>query len=316
MDLIEEFTSTGAKLLTYPIEMYRLQNDKKPQPMNLQICPTNKCNIDCSFCSVGKRDKNLELNVFDILKLVDDLIKHGSLKAVELTGGGEPTVYPYINELIAELHKRKLSIGLITNGYETAKLINTESQRMLTWVRISANTLEKYNKLSIPHHVRTIGFSYVLTTTDYESWQFLKKLYELSKKVKASYIRVVVNCLKKDYVGTALITEIKNNPLMFFQDKTPKKPKECYFGYIKPFLYPNEYVYPCNALSLAPKADRDFPEKLAMFHMNDVGSWLEKDISKGCIYTDNEFCNSCRFHKQNELLGLIINKRIKHREHI
>ena len=43
---------------------------KKLLPIHIQLLPTNRCNLNCKFCSCSARSKTLELD-FDLAKIID-----------------------------------------------------------------------------------------------------------------------------------------------------------------------------------------------------------------------------------------------------
>jgi len=121
----------------------RINDLKKLKP----ICPTliqidleAWCNHNCSFCSYRKDDGyNKEMlkliggcasNACAPIGVASDKsrlpksvaytlpmqMKEAGVPAIELTGGGEPTMWPYLDELIENLIINDIEIGLVTNG--------------------------------------------------------------------------------------------------------------------------------------------------------------------------------------------------------
>ena len=97
-ELEQKYTSTGTSLLHHLDILKSMQNGTW-KPIELTLAPTDKCNLNCVFCSV----KNREMDELDFEQLIKTLVdfKELGLKSVVLSGGGEPTLYPRINELIA-----------------------------------------------------------------------------------------------------------------------------------------------------------------------------------------------------------------------
>jgi len=82
------------------------------------------------------------------------------IPAIELTGGGEPMVYPYIKEVLEELGKYPIELAIVTNGAS----LNEQIQSRLTnlkWIRFSVDavTAETHAKV---HRVPTSVFNIVL----------------------------------------------------------------------------------------------------------------------------------------------------------
>jgi len=90
----------------------------------LVVSPTNKCNLNCEYCCFDDRDKGLELD-FEFLKESLQQFKKLGIKSVELAGGGQPTLYKYINEFIDFVHDDlQLDLGMIFNYRFTSIIYN------------------------------------------------------------------------------------------------------------------------------------------------------------------------------------------------
>ncbi len=123
------------------------------------------------------------------MRYIDTLMKYG-LKAVILSGGGNPILYKdkvgnrggrlkSFGNVVTALHDRGLEIGLITNGMPLIKYqqeakckprmswvgVSPTILDMLTWIRISMSGLDhKEGEVYIPEidpSKTTLGFSYV-----------------------------------------------------------------------------------------------------------------------------------------------------------
>lgn len=175
--LKDNFTSSGAKLFYHQETMRKLQNGQG-QPIVTHLMPTDTCQHTCAFCSVQTRAGN-SLPLADMAAYLDILVGYG-LKAVILSGGGNPLLYRCpitgadFNALVAMIAGKGLDIGLITNGmplqtYESGRRswrrLSPELLDMLTWVRISMSGLDhKEEQVFVPDidpTKTTLGFSYV-----------------------------------------------------------------------------------------------------------------------------------------------------------
>ncbi len=90
----------------------------------IEIFPTLRCNLHCRYCDRGKEDSILE--DFDEIKILyDNLKKDPSFNLLNFRiSGGEPTLYPRINELISFLHAidPRGNIDFLTNAIRLDKL--------------------------------------------------------------------------------------------------------------------------------------------------------------------------------------------------
>jgi MoaA/NifB/PqqE/SkfB family radical SAM enzyme len=132
------------KIIFHPEILTNLKKGIQTNPIQLHLMPDNRCNHSCNFCSY-KLFKNKNNERFDcksyipkekILELIDDFSDMGG-KAIEITGGGCPLIYPYKTELINKIIEKGLDYALVTNGTllteDFAKIIAPK----ISWVRIS-----------------------------------------------------------------------------------------------------------------------------------------------------------------------------------
>lgn len=185
--LKDTFTSTGHKFFAHQEAMANLRNGKG-QPIVSHVMLTDVCQHTCAFCSVQARAGD-SLLFDDVIAYLDILKKYG-LKAVILSGGGNPILYKCketgsdFNDIVDAIHERGLEIGLITNGLglrkyqsswsyslgtftfrESWATVRPETLDKLTWVRISMAGLDHDEReVRVPDidpSKTTLGFSYV-----------------------------------------------------------------------------------------------------------------------------------------------------------
>ena len=112
------------KLTHYQSEIAEFKKGGLVTPRRIQIDPVAFCNHDCPFCTY-RFTRDADLNALFELKdmipldkminIFDDAADLG-VKAVELTGGGEPSLHPQFTQMLDEINSRRMDIGLITNG--------------------------------------------------------------------------------------------------------------------------------------------------------------------------------------------------------
>ncbi len=91
------------------------KNNDPNTVISTHISPEGACNLKCPYCSVTYRDTHSRIPMETIKDYVTKLKTRG-LKAVILTGGGEPTAYKHFNDLVRWLYKEGLQVALISNG--------------------------------------------------------------------------------------------------------------------------------------------------------------------------------------------------------
>lgn len=162
------------------VEFIETQNTS---PVLIEVDPSNACNHACSFClsSYIHFDKYKGTETFSralmprdmLMKLCEDFVEM-KVRAVNWTGGGEPTLNKHLKEAIQYCGKHGIKMGMFTNGtlFERNDLYETLVDNM-TWVRISVDcgTEETYNNIRIPKG-----------GADWKSMLFnVKKLIEVNK---------------------------------------------------------------------------------------------------------------------------------------
>ena len=126
-------------------------------PVLVEVDPSNACNHACSFClsSYIHFEKYKGTETFSralmsrevLMSLCEDSVDMG-VKAINWTGGGEPTLNRHLKEAIEYCGKNNIKMGMFTNGtlFDKWDMFEALVENM-TWVRISvdAGTRETYN---------------------------------------------------------------------------------------------------------------------------------------------------------------------------
>ena len=193
-DKEHKYTSTGIKFWKHPNQMNEFKDDGKNTIISTHISPEGSCNLNCSYCSVKKRSKTHRIELNTIKDYIEKLMTRG-LKAVIITGGGEPLLYPHINELTQWIKEKGLSLALITNGTCTDKL---DDWSVFSWVRVSINEIPNWKeRISLPvdkiSKDTTIGCSYIIDTD--RLIEIKDDLSFMLDKLNAEYLRLLPNCL-------------------------------------------------------------------------------------------------------------------------
>ena len=153
------------KVLCHLDTVDKYLKNQKYDPITIEIDPSNSCNHSCPFCISGhlhlKKFKGTELFNRTMLSepvfqnLIEDLTKT-NIKAINWTGGGEPTQNPYLGRAISFIKKNsKIEMGMYSNGSLIERFDLFEIfVKSLEWIRISIdaglpntyNDLRKTNK--------------------------------------------------------------------------------------------------------------------------------------------------------------------------
>ena len=191
-----------------------LRAGKAPAPVHVQLILSDLCNQDCHFCAYRMsgglstelfgtdttHNPNRKMDTEKAREIINDCADLG-VKAIQFTGGGEPTVHKDYLELIGLAQQKGLKTGLVTNGVK----LDTQHDAIqnLDWLRISvdAGNAETYCQIRnvMPSHwdkawrnidqlknfKGNFGIGFVITNENYHT---LPELCERAKEVP--YIRI------------------------------------------------------------------------------------------------------------------------------
>jgi wyosine [tRNA(Phe)-imidazoG37] synthetase (radical SAM superfamily) len=115
--------------------------------LGVDLSPTSKqCNFDCLYCELDKAktvSKQTEVVLVDeiISQLQVALQKHKNLDVITLTANGEPTLYPYLDELIDKIDtiKGDTKTLILSNG---ANIYESSIQNTLSKIDIVKLSLD------------------------------------------------------------------------------------------------------------------------------------------------------------------------------
>jgi MoaA/NifB/PqqE/SkfB family radical SAM enzyme len=83
--------------------------------VQVQIHPTDDCNLKCSFCFYKDVNSKTEMKHKILEKIIDGIKQYKDVRII-FSGGGEPTKYEELPKIIKLCKVEGLAIGLITNG--------------------------------------------------------------------------------------------------------------------------------------------------------------------------------------------------------
>jgi len=146
-------------------------NEINAYPLTLEIRPANSCNANCEFCICKLNNKNEMLDSRIFAKLIDEIIESGQIIAIVFSGGGEPSLHPYLTDAIIRLTEVGVEVGVITNGiYMSEELL--KAYMKCSWIRISINS---FNKEDYQKRTRTTNNTYNTVYQDISGLVSLRK---------------------------------------------------------------------------------------------------------------------------------------------
>jgi MoaA/NifB/PqqE/SkfB family radical SAM enzyme len=225
------------KALFHADRLRVIQDRGQPYPVHVEVVLSDLCNQDCSFCAYRlegyssnelfndplatvPRNPNRMLPADKVMQLLDDCKEMG-VKAIQLTGGGEPTLHPAFDQVVRGVLDRGMSLAVVTNG----TLLHRPSTWLTTthgisrvallarasWVRVSldAAVAENYTRIRRVHpntfdHVLSnvrlfvaevarqksqcrVGFGFVVTPDNYHE---LSAAIDLAEQLAVDNIRI------------------------------------------------------------------------------------------------------------------------------
>lgn len=225
-----------SKAAHFPDRIEALKKKQQPAPVHVEIILSDLCNQSCAFCAYrsdgyvtnalfgvvdadGHKNNNPNRMIpYDkVIEVLDDCAAMG-VKAIQLTGGGEPTVHPQHRHVMRETLARGMDFSLVTNGV----LLTAETDELLVkaaWVRVSldAGTEETYAQIrrstpgtflrvlaNIQRLARardavgsglTIGVGFVVTP---DNWLEVVDATKLARSAGADNIRISAEFNKDD----------------------------------------------------------------------------------------------------------------------
>lgn len=111
---------SNLKIFSHMQEVQKVKSGERIAPIYVRIKPTNKCNQNCYYChyknpylDLNQYNSTDEINREKMLEIIEDF-KNIGVKAITFSGGGEPLLYPYIEETMEAVLKAGIDLSIIT----------------------------------------------------------------------------------------------------------------------------------------------------------------------------------------------------------
>ena len=313
------------KLLQHPELIRSITEDRVIPPLHVQLIPTNKCNLNCSFCSCAAENRSEEMTWVQAEEVVL-LLQDQRTEGVTITGGGEPLLYPHLTQLIKKLDTADIKMGLVTNGVllpkQDAGILNK-----LTWCRISQGDAREQWSTSFYKSLKTIikeapgvdwAFSYVVSNKP--NIPRIKELLAFADEQGFTHVRLVADLLCTDQIpmeslqhALTLTVEKMATPVIFQDRKQPEKGANCRVCYLRPVITPNMRVYACCGAQYALETPtKDFPSELCLGKVKHLPDIIAKSSEP---FEGAKHCAHCYYGNYNRALDMLMTS-IVHKEFI
>jgi organic radical activating enzyme len=331
------YTSNTVKLLKHMDRLTLIQNGERPKPVMFHMSPCNPCNLTCSFCCFANRNMKEMLTVVQMKKAIDSFAELGVL-GMELTGGGEPTLHPKINEVIQYAFDKGLKIGICTNG---SKLKNVTKWNLISWVRLGLYGFDEgYDyDLSVFEGLNNIEISgayvwdgshetsnnpnlsgewldkskKILSKNFYKEENFNKMLEWVESKSIPT--RIAFNAIKNPIETSKDILKIKDLISKFenihgtlqyaflsdFNFKGDRRNNKCFMHMVKPCVFTDGNVYVCPSAELAPENNYNVNDRFKICDIDGIIDFYNS-ISPEHGFERIHDCSFCKYANQNELI--------------
>jgi len=147
---IDKVPIGAMKILSCYREVQQILAGGMPVPRTMEFFLSNVCNHACTGCHSRYMHKN-EVQFLDFAKLkevVNDVAELG-VEGIEISGGGEPLMYPQIIPAIAFMRSKGLKVGMFSNGSLLTGELSDFLVQNLLFIRVAldAGNAETYKKI-------------------------------------------------------------------------------------------------------------------------------------------------------------------------
>jgi hypothetical protein len=316
----QAYSTWGDKLLQHTDRLHEIQHGKFFRPITLQLAPTELCDSDCVFCSVQARPKG---------KIPWDVLEQGcrdfialGIKSVELTGGGNPTLYRdgshTINDVIEIFTSEGVEVGIITNSENLKRHLNDDTMALVKWVRVSLAKLdegfkpEDYDFTGLPDG--KLGLSYIVhENTTPETFRMIEDVARANPAAK--FVRIAPNCLNDDSIGfkERWQTQLEKLDQRFFVkeigDNFHAYPGGCWVGMIRPY-WTSTGVYICTSHVLMKRTYLPEYRLCGAEEISEAWRKMNERFEKGLApyEIDISKCGHCYYRFNNQILSTVISE--------
>lgn len=323
-----KYSFTAAE--TFPIKLFlnpsvvsHVQDGYIP-PIHVQLVLTNRCTLNCSFCSCATRDKDLELSYDTIDRMMTEFSELGC-RAVTITGGGEPTIHPQFDRIVSRLHNElHIAVGLVTNG-TTLNRIQPATWSKILWCRVSSDDdrhLTDHYRYILTNGVengKNVDWAFSHVVTARPSYDIMADIVKFANVHKFTHVRFVSDLL--DLQNVPPMTVVRNemrkrgvdDGLVIYQGRQVYElgVKQCLISLLKPTVSADGLILPCCGIMYSSETpSRDFGSECSMGSIDRI-----KDIWKSQTCFDGSKCVRCYYGGYNNALASLMRK-VNHINHV
>ena len=353
---MEIYSALKAAWHTKDIET--LRQGKPIIPHHVYLVVSDLCNQDCHFCTYRSSNgwgseqfgedtgKGFTMNPNRMIpkdkcfELIDDFAELG-VKAVQFTGGGEPSVHPHIEEVVRYALDSGLQVGMVTNA---TRLLSSRTIERMSWIRVSLDagnrrTYEATRKSKLWDKVLlnlqvmantsgpTVGANFVTTRENYKE---VVQFCIVAKSMGCRYVKIAANLTKEGlayYDGIldeimglmAEATSIADDAFHIanvferrLQDLRIGRPTYSFCGQQRfaSHIGGDLRVYRCCNTAYTGHG------RIGDLRNQRYRDWFKNESPEAFDFFDARTCTHCQFHEKNEVISYLMQSDPKHVEFI
>lgn len=194
--------------------------------LGVDLSPSGKqCNFDCLYCElVGKKAQETMqevLHLNDVIKSVKTaLVEHPKIDVLTITANGEPTLYPFLYELISEIRTfipKGISTLILSNGSRFGDLGVQRALELFDIVKFSLDGADEDSFRRVDRPYRNIDLKKLLDgirdfSSKYKGELVAEVLFVEGINDKAKNIKVLYDFLKDIPIARVDIGSVDRPP--------------------------------------------------------------------------------------------------------
>jgi len=289
-------------------EILEMIENKRISPFSFVLNPTNKCNLNCDFCSCKGDDRKTSLDLKKIKYFTNEF---KTIKTVIIAGGGEPLCYKEFDDLIEFFYLKGILMGLVTNGLLLPSH-DIELIDKISWIRISLSKdsldtgiFDILHKMITKVKKVKFGLSFVcsddfnkdIETISVFGQEFLEHINHFRIVNDLWVLDDRVAKIKKHFE----FNELKNGHKLIFNEWTnhAKGKKKCYMPLLKPNITATGEISPCCCIQFAKNNLRNRCFNEDQFSLGKIENAKE---SLNIDFYDGSNCDVCYYGAYNDLI--------------
>ncbi len=203
------------KILRHPMRIDSMRQGRLTYPINVELDLSDRCNLRCTHCDFAHTRRNCDMSLNLVRNIIPQLAHN--VKAITLTGGGEPTMNPDFEEIVFTIKQHHLSLGMYTNGVK----FYPDAFGEMEWVYIGLDArderdfqrikgadcfemvIDTITRFAEIKQKTVLGLGFLL---DEHNFQNVERMAKLGQGLQVDYVqfRPIVGLENYEWIGDAL----------------------------------------------------------------------------------------------------------------